>query len=218
MNSSNHLLYIADPMCSWCWGFAPVIKAVEERFRDRLATDVMVGGLAMGSEKALDNAGMQTIREHWNHVSELTCQPFDFRFFDRMDFVYDTAPACRAVVAVRRLQATGTLDFLIGLQDNFYNKNKDITDRGVLLDTAIAFGLERTAFTECFDAEVTRAETEADVRACRRMEIDGYPALLAGCAETGYSILTLGYQPLKKIEGIITTWLDDVDRNTEDCC
>ena len=24
---SARLLYVMDPMCSWCWGFAPVAKA-----------------------------------------------------------------------------------------------------------------------------------------------------------------------------------------------
>jgi putative protein-disulfide isomerase len=27
------LLYVMDPMCSWCWGFAPVAKALVEQAR-----------------------------------------------------------------------------------------------------------------------------------------------------------------------------------------
>ena len=23
-----HFIYFADPMCSWCWGFAPVIEKI----------------------------------------------------------------------------------------------------------------------------------------------------------------------------------------------
>ncbi len=29
------MLYFADPMCSWCWGFSPVIDRVESEFGDR---------------------------------------------------------------------------------------------------------------------------------------------------------------------------------------
>ena len=28
---SARLLYVMDPMCSWCWGFAPVAEALVEQ-------------------------------------------------------------------------------------------------------------------------------------------------------------------------------------------
>jgi len=97
-----HLIYFADPMCSWCWGFAPVIEAIRQRFGDALPIRLMMGGLRPGTTKPLDEAGKRTIREHWEHVHEATGQPFDFRFFEREGFIYDTEPASRAVVVVRR--------------------------------------------------------------------------------------------------------------------
>jgi len=33
---SRHLVYFADPMCSWCWGFAPAIEALAEVRGDTL--------------------------------------------------------------------------------------------------------------------------------------------------------------------------------------
>lgn len=28
---ASRLLYVMDPMCSWCWGFAPVAEALVEQ-------------------------------------------------------------------------------------------------------------------------------------------------------------------------------------------
>ena len=28
---ASRLLYVMDPMCSWCWGFAPVVAALAEQ-------------------------------------------------------------------------------------------------------------------------------------------------------------------------------------------
>ena len=28
---SARLLYVMDPMCSWCWGFAPVLESLAEQ-------------------------------------------------------------------------------------------------------------------------------------------------------------------------------------------
>ena len=31
-----HFIYFADPMCSWCYGFAPVIETLAKQFEGRL--------------------------------------------------------------------------------------------------------------------------------------------------------------------------------------
>lgn len=206
---SDHLVYFADPMCSWCWGFAPVMQALGDRYGERLPVRLILGGLAVGTAKALDEQGKASIREHWEHVAELAGQPFDFRFFERDGFVYDTEPACRAVVAARRLSPGSALGFLSHLHRGFYAANRDITDRDTLLALAEDFGLDRAAFAAAFDAEETRQETLADFQITRNTGIDGYPALLAGNSGGGYSFITLGYQPWSKIEEIIESWLRD---------
>ena len=45
-----HLLYVADPMCSWCYGFSPVIGAVAGHFGDRLPVRLLMGGLRAGNK------------------------------------------------------------------------------------------------------------------------------------------------------------------------
>ena len=40
----------------------------------------------------MDEATKASIREHWEHVRDASGQPFDFAFFDRPRFVYDTEP------------------------------------------------------------------------------------------------------------------------------
>ena len=53
MPDGRHFLYIADPMCSWCYGFAPVIEALAARFAGRLPVRVMMGGLRAGNTRAM---------------------------------------------------------------------------------------------------------------------------------------------------------------------
>lgn len=204
---TRHLIYFADPMCSWCWGFAPVLQAVRERYGEELPVRLVLGGLAVGTSRALDEAGKQSIREHWQHVAELAGQPFDFAFFEREGFVYDTEPACRAVVAARRLSAGAAIGFLSHLHREFYSRNRDITDGPTLSALAGEFGLDRRRFAAEFDAEATRQETLTDFQITRNSGIDGYPALLAGKLGADYSFITLGYQPWRKIEGVIDSWL-----------
>lgn len=204
---AKRLVYFADPMCSWCWGFAPVAEAALERFGAEAPLLLFLGGLRPGTTEPLDEAGKQTIREHWEHVHEASGQPFDHDFFARDGFVYDTEPPCRAVVAVRRVAPGTALAFLHHLQRAFYGANRDVTDRATLCDLAEEFGMAREAFAESFDAEETRRETIQDFTTARRLGITGYPTLL-GAEEDGRAVaLTVGFQPWDRIEPLIALWL-----------
>lgn len=202
----DKLIYFADPMCSWCWGFAPVTAKLRERYVETLPLRLILGGLAPGTTKVLDRNGKETIREHWTHVAELTGQPFDFAFFEREGFVYDTEPACRAVVALRRLKPDRAIAFLDRLHQGFYAENKDVTDAETLAALAEDFGVKRDRFRTTFEAEETRQETLEDFQTTRNTGIDGYPTLLAGSREAGFSFISFGYQPAEKIEAMIESW------------
>src|SRR5215212_11330318 len=136
-----HLIYIADPMCSWCWGFSPVIDAIRARFGDALPIRLILGGLRPGTTEPMHEKAKRTTREHWEHVREASGQPFDFAFFDREGFVYDTEPASRAVVVARR-SAWG-LAMLRAVHRAFYAQNRDVTRAEVLADVAAEVGLDR---------------------------------------------------------------------------
>ena len=42
------LLHVANPMCSWCWGFASVIAGVAERHADAARVTLALGSLGRG--------------------------------------------------------------------------------------------------------------------------------------------------------------------------
>lgn len=132
-----NLIYVADPMRSWCWGFWPVIGAIVRRFGDALPIRLIMGGLRPGTTKPLDEAGKRSIREHWEHVHEASGQPFNMRFFNRTGFIYHTEPASKAVVFARRSGMEQSIAYLPLVQRAFYAENRDVTNEEVLADLAI---------------------------------------------------------------------------------
>ena len=99
---SRILWYFADPMCSWCWGFAPVISAIKEAYADRLKGALVLCGLRPGTTEPMTAALREEILHHWHEVHRRTGQPFIFDDAMPAGFVYDTEPPSRAVVAVAR--------------------------------------------------------------------------------------------------------------------
>ncbi len=140
-------------MCSWCWGFSPVIDAIQERFGSDLPIRLIMGGLRPGTTKPTDEAAKRTTRAHWEHVHGASGQPFDDGCFEREGFVYDTEPAARAIVVVRRSGMEQALDLLKQLHLAFYTQNRDVTDEVILAELASESGVERRAFLEAFRSD-----------------------------------------------------------------
>ena len=143
--SDLRFVYFADPMCSWCYGFSPVITTLAERFEGRLDLQVVMGGLRAGNTAPMRTEDKTYIREAWTQVGAASGQPFDFSFFDREAFVYDTEPACRAVVTARRLLPRLALPFMGRISQAFYAENRDMTSTEEIAAVAEEAGFERAA-------------------------------------------------------------------------
>jgi len=203
---SARLLYVMDPMCSWCWGFAPVSEALIAQAREAgVATQLVPGGLRSGGS-ALDASTRKYILEHWQAVAEATGQPFRFEGAMPDGFVYDTEPACRALVAARELCAEGVWPLLKLIQRSFYEQGVDVTTAPQLVDLAEQAGFDRAAFADALTRADTRAATAADFSWVQDLGIAGFPTLLAE-RNGQLALLTNGYQPLESLQPLLGRWL-----------
>lgn len=200
------LLYVMDPMCSWCWGFAPVAQAlIAQAEVAGVPTHIVPGGLRRGAG-ALDAATRRYILEHWQAVSDATGQSFRFDGAMPEGFVYDTEPACRALVAARSIDPHSVWPLLAAMQQAFYQQGQDITRAPALVELAEQAGLERSGFAEALSSDASRAATEADFAWVQGLGIAGFPTLLAE-RDGQLALLTNGYQPLEHLAPLLARWL-----------
>ncbi|KRH78340.1 DSBA-like thioredoxin domain protein [Ferrovum sp. JA12] len=210
--TQRHLIYFADPMCSWCWGFSPVIDAIQSQFGATLPIKLILGGLRPGTDKAMDSADKNDIRSHWEHVHEASQQPFDFSFFSREGFIYNTEPAARSVVTLRRYRADLALEALKSIHRAFYAHNQDVTDLQVLTHIASSLGMDKESFQESFLSESIKEETWSDFSLSQYSGITGFPTLAAGFhQDQPYTLITHGFQPASSVLAMITTWMNALE-------
>lgn len=192
------LLYAANPMCSWCWGFAPVMREVVRRHGGRVRITTVLGALGRG-DAPMRPEDKAVVRRHWQHVHERTGQPFDFAFFDRPSFVYDTEPACRAVAVVRAQRGMLALPYLAAVQEAFYARNGDVTQAQELQRLAEELGVDGAEFGAAFAAPEMRTAVAQEFADVARLGVTGYPTLL-GLADGRVTVLSLGCQPAAEVE------------------
>lgn len=199
------LLYFANPMCSWCWGFQPVIRSLAEQ---GYPITVALGSLGADRARPMRDVDKAKVREHWQHVIERTGQPFDFGFFDREGFVYDTEPPSRAIAVVRRHYPALAMPFLGRLQERFYASGQDITDPSVLREAAGEFGIDAETFETGFTAPSTAAEIAAEWRQTAELGVTGYPTLLA--LQPGRpQVVTIGWRPASEVSATLASLAEE---------
>src|SRR4029078_4975751 len=73
------LVYFADPMCSWCYGFGRELAGVigQESLRRTVKLDLIMGGLRAYNTAAMDADAKRTTRSHWEQVREKTGLAFE---------------------------------------------------------------------------------------------------------------------------------------------
>ncbi|MDH3730951.1 MAG: DsbA family protein [Acidimicrobiia bacterium] len=199
-------VYVGDPMCSWCWGFAPVLERMQEVYDVPLR--VVVGGLRPGPEaEELDDRLARFLGHHWEQVEEASGQPFDAAFLERRDgWRYDTEVPAIAVVAMRELNEPQTLQFHSHLQRAFYAEGFDITDPAVYPDLIADFDVDADKFTELFASDEMKKRAWADFAESRSLGVAGFPALLVRDGEE-WAVLTRGFAPAGRLLPALSDYL-----------
>jgi putative protein-disulfide isomerase len=193
----DSLIYVGDPMCSWCYGFGPELEKVLDQFPD-LELKIITGGLrADGQERMVDLK--EFLKGHWEEISEITGLPFSYAILDNEDLYYNTEPACRAVVTFRHLNPAKSLEYFRLLQNAFYHENKNPVATETFAVLAEKLGVEKTKFFETFQSKEMMLQTRQDFSTAQSLGIRGFPSLLLKKGNQIY-LLSNGYRSADAIQ------------------
>ncbi|MTV37049.1 DsbA family protein [Duganella radicis] len=184
------LLYVGDPMCSWCYGFGKEMTELMA-MHPVLDLEIIVGGVRAGATDVLDQAGKEFRLGHWARVEAASGLPFNRQALQaRQNFVYDTEPICRAVVAARKLAPEADLLAVFrALQQAFYVDGLDTTSGRVLAGVvAQQLRLDAGEVLRVWQDSDTILQTKADFVRARALGVRSFPALLL---DTGNGIVEI---------------------------
>ena len=170
------IIYIGDPMCSWCYGFAPEITKVKEALPG-YDFKVVLGGLRPQGTETMADLG-DFLEHHWKEIEKRTGLPINYGVIGDESFVLDTEPGSRAVVVAREMNPEIELDFFKAVQRAFYVDNKDMNSENTFTEIAKAFDLDTAVFKQKFNSEEARYNTRSDFQLAAEMGIKGFPSVV----------------------------------------
>lgn len=198
--TDSKLIYVGDPMCSWCYGFSSELSKAIETLDDQVTVELIMGGLRPYNTETMADLH-DFLKEHWEHVAEASGEKFSYGILEDASFVYDTEPPSRAVVVVRKLKPEVEIAFFKSIQKAFYLENQDTHDVNTYMKLAEQFGIDPELFKKEFESEQMKNLVKYDFEAANKMGVRGFPSMVLKKGEE-YFLISNGYT---KAENIISS-------------
>lgn len=198
----RELLFVVDPMCSWCWGFAPIMEELRTNLESEYTFSLVLGGLRTKGEMSWDERSKVYLQGHWEQVAQRTGQIFSDTLFDKNSFDYDTYPACKAVITVREVFGMQrAFKYLHTIQEAFYAQGKDITNTDIL-NELLDESLDSRSFKTFFESDRAELLMQHDFAKARSMGANAFPSVVI-MDEEGHMVCQKGYRSLEDMNRLL---------------
>lgn len=194
------LYYILDPMCSWCWGFRPVLAAVLRELPAGLSVRYVMGGLAPDSDETMSVAMRARLERAWRAVEARTGARFNHEFWTRCEPRRSTWPACRAVIAAGLQDAARAPEMIQSIQEAYYLQARNPSDTTTLVELAGEMALDVERFSIDLSSSRVAKLLQADFSLVQRFGIEGFPSLVLHDGERAW-LVAQGYTEVAPIMG-----------------
>jgi putative protein-disulfide isomerase len=176
------LYYVHDPMCSWCYGFAPALAGLLAGLPPEVQYRRLLGGLAPDSADPMPEAMRASLQETWRRIERrIPGIRFNFDFWTRCTPRRSTYPACRAVVAARAQDPTLDEAMTQAIQRAYYREARNPSDRETLIALAGEIGADPAVFAAALDAPATHVEFSDDLALTQALGVTSFPSLVLDC-------------------------------------
>jgi len=178
-NSATTLYYIHDPMCSWCWGFHPVLKQLEENLPKHISIRYILGGLAADSESPMPEAMQQFLQKTWHTIQQqIPGTEFNFDFWTNCKPRRSTYPSCRAVIATKLQNPALEKNMIHAIQTAYYLMASNPSDDSTLIELADDLGLDIEKFKADLNSDTTKKNLGNEIGLSQQLGAQGFPSLV----------------------------------------
>ena len=202
------LIFVHDPMCSWCWGFTDVYQQLLERLPGEVEIRRLVGGLAPDSDVPMPESMQAMLQQTWRRIETMIPgRQFNFEFWHRCTPRRSTYPACRAVIAAREQGEQNDLLMTQAIQKAYYQQARNPSDNETLIELAGEIGLDVERFTKQLLDPNTHRQLLDEINLARSIGIDSFPSLMLEHGDQHYPVLS-NYTNVEPILNQINADLD----------
>ncbi|MBA2483893.1 MAG: DsbA family protein [Nitrosomonas sp.] len=176
---SKKLIYVHDPMCSWCFGFSKVYQQITEQLPEDIELIRLLGGLAPDTDEFMPESTRQMVQQNWRRIEQrIPGVEFNYDFWTKCQPRRATYPACRAVIAAREQGDENDVMMTQQIQQAYYRQARNPSENETLIELAGELGLDQDRFSEQLVAGETHQQLLDEIATAIGIGISGFPSLI----------------------------------------
>ena len=204
--ASISLVYAHDPMCSWCWGFAPTFDQIKSKLPSEIELVMLLGGLAPDSDQPMPQQMQQYLQQTWKTIEmQIPGTQFNHDFWSECEPRRSTYPACRAVIAARLFGSDMDQKMTRAIQHAYYLQAKNPSDNETLIGLAGELGIDSEKFAAVLTDDRTHQQLLQEITLVQRLGVQGFPSMVL--------ISGQDVRPIRVRHGDPDSMLEDINRS-----
>lgn len=201
------IFYFYDALCSWCYGFSPVLKKLSEKYEDEFDFQVISGGMQTGDRKQPVSDIRDYLKGAYLNVTARTGVQFGADFMEVLEDgtrLLDSVPAAVALSVVKELKPMEALKFAGSIQKAIYYDGINWNKAESFIPYAEKAGIEADLFLEKFQEDAFLEKAKTDFKLAANFGITGFPSVVLKRKEK-YYLIAQGFLPFEQLEEALQT-------------
>ncbi len=199
---NDTIFYFYDALCSWCYGFSPVIKKFRKDFGDEYQVEVISGGMQSGDRRQPVSEIRDYLKGAYQNVTDRSGVEFGKKFMEVLEDghrILDSVPPSIALSVVKDLKPEKALDFASSIQEAIYYNGIDWNNPEAFVPYAEKIGIERELFLNKFGEDKYLQKAKDDFKMAGDFGINGFPSLVLKKDDKFY-LIARGYIPYSQLK------------------
>jgi len=199
------LYYIFDPLCGWCFGFSPVIKRLEETYKDQISFETLCGGMILGDRIKPLSEMKSYLSEAMPRLEEMTGVKFGNNYLKVLDegsLMLDSELPSIAMLVYKSMTQKSSVQFASAIQNSLYKSGKDLNKIDTYKYLVEDFGLDWGIFKQKMEDPSYKTKTYDEFKLVGEMGIQGFPSVVLQVDDKAY-LIARGYRSFEDMQSVI---------------
>jgi putative protein-disulfide isomerase len=208
--------YCYDAYCGWCYGFSPIIKRIAEEYKDRLAFEVLSGGMIITEKPVPISATASYIQQAYKTVEERTGiefgQDYLWHIFnpDKSDWFPSSEKPAIAMCIFKEIYPDDQVAFAADLQYALHYEGRDLCDDEAYRHLLEKYQIDAEDFYRKLRDEAYKEKAYYEFALCKQLQVTGFPTAFMQVNESKFYLLTRGFTEYEQFKKTIDNVLAEL--------
>ncbi len=169
------LYYVYDPMCAWCYAFAPTFEEIKSKLSSNIKIVHVPGGLAPHSNKPMPDEMREKIETIWYDIEQRVGTKFNHEFWISCTPRRSTYLSCQATLAAKKQKKEE--EMISAIQQAYYQRAMNPSDESTMIKLAEELNLDIEQFKNDLYSEETITLFNEKLNLRRKLGLNSFPSL-----------------------------------------